>query len=127
MVRWRLWRGGVFGLRMKSAVQDLEQRYNKLRVEVQMAQDADEPVTLEEVVRRVMRKEKQAAAAFPGTRASKSASKAAPVIPGVRPPPSGRTVRWFTGLLNIFLCHSYALAGYGKASIKSVRLLQPVG
>lgn len=46
-------------------VQDLEQRYNKLRVEVQMAQDADEAVTLDEVVRRVMRKEKQAAAAIP--------------------------------------------------------------
>lgn len=64
-------------------VQDLEQRYNKLRVEVQMAQDADEAVTLDEVVRRVMRKEKQATAAFPGTRASKSASKPAPAIPGV--------------------------------------------
>ena len=74
---WTLFQG--FGL----CVQDLEQRYNKLRVEVQMAQDADEAVTLDEVVRRVMRKEKQAAAAFPGTRASKSASKPAPAIPGV--------------------------------------------
>ena len=62
--------------------QDLEQRYNKLRVEVQMAQDADEPVTLEEVVRRVMRKEKQAGAAFPVTRAGRYASKPAPAIPG---------------------------------------------
>ena len=63
-------------------VQDLEQRYNKLRVEVQMAQDVDEPVTLDEIVRRVMRREKQAAASFSGTRASKSASKPAPAIPG---------------------------------------------
>ncbi len=76
--RLTLWQ--MFGL----CVQDLEQRYNKLRVEVQMAQDADEAVTLDEVVRRVMRKEKQAAAAFPGTRASKSASKPAPAIPGMR-------------------------------------------
>ena len=47
-----------------------------------MAQDADEPVTLDEVMRRVMRKEKQAAAAFPGTRINKNASKSAPAIPG---------------------------------------------
>lgn len=86
---------------MKPVVQDLEQRYNKLRVEVQMAQDADEPVTLDEVVRRVMRKEKQAAAGFPGTRASKSASKTAPVIPGKRPSPSSHTFYWMTGLLMI--------------------------
>ena len=63
-------------------LQDLEQRYNKLRVEVQMAQDAEEPVTLDEVVRRVMRKEKQASATFAGTRASNTASKSAPPIPG---------------------------------------------
>ena len=48
-----------------------------------MAQDADEPVTLDEVMRRVMRKEKQAAAAFPGSRATKNTNKSAPAIPGV--------------------------------------------
>ena len=53
-----------------------------MRVEVQMAQDADEAVSLEEVVRRVMRKERQAGAAPPGTRAGKNASKSAPPIPG---------------------------------------------
>lgn len=47
-----------------------------------MAQDAEEPVTLDEVIRRVMRKEKQASATFAGTRASNNASKSAPPIPG---------------------------------------------
>ena len=65
-----------------SMLQDLEQRYNKLRVEVQMAQDADEAVTLDEAVRRVMRKEKQTAPVFAGARPSRNASKANPSIPG---------------------------------------------
>ena len=65
-----------------SLLQDLEQRYSKLRVEVQMAQDAGEAVSLEEVIRRVMRKERQAAAALPGARAGKNASKSGPPIPG---------------------------------------------
>ena len=63
-------------------LQHLEHRYTKLRVEVQMAQDAEEPVTLDEVIRRVMRKEKQASATFAGTRSSNNASKSAPPIPG---------------------------------------------
>ena len=54
-----------------------------------MAQDADEAVSLEEVIRRVMRKERQAAAALPGSRAGKNASKSVPPIPGgSRPYPS---------------------------------------
>ena len=65
-----------------AVLQDLEQRYNKLRVEVQMAQDADEAVTMDEAVRRVMRKEKQTAPVFAGTRPSRNASKANPPIPG---------------------------------------------
>ena len=47
-----------------------------------MAQDADEAVTLDEAVRRVMRKEKQTAPVFAGARPSRNASKANPPIPG---------------------------------------------
>ena len=47
-----------------------------------MAQDADEPVTMDEAVRRVMRREKQTAPVFAGARPSRHASKANPPIPG---------------------------------------------
>ena len=47
-----------------------------------MAQDADEAVTMDEAVRRVMRKEKQTAPVFAGARPSRHASKANPPIPG---------------------------------------------
>ncbi len=72
----------------RSLLQELEQRYSKMRVEVQMAQDADEQVSLEDVVRRVMRKERQTVAVLPGTRAAKNASKSAPPIPGGYSAPS---------------------------------------
>ncbi|CAK0783245.1 hypothetical protein CVIRNUC_006444 [Coccomyxa viridis] len=72
----------AFRLPTEGKRQDLEQRYNKLRVEVQMAQDADEPVTMDEAVRRVMRREKQTAPVFAGARPSRHASKANPPIPG---------------------------------------------
>lgn len=51
-----------------------------------MAQDADEHVGMDELVRRMMRKEKQASAAFAGARPSRNASKTAPPIPGLHLP-----------------------------------------
>jgi hypothetical protein len=61
-------------------LQDWEQRYNKFRVEVQCAQDAGEHVALDEIARRVNRKEKQTAAAV----AAFAAPRSKPTVTGMK-------------------------------------------
>lgn len=61
--------------------QDWEQRYNKFRVEVQIAQDAGESVTLEELARRLAKKERQTAGGGAFTN-SHAKQQSAPVLAG---------------------------------------------
>jgi hypothetical protein len=76
-----------------ATVQELEQRYNRFRVEVQVALDAGEAVSYQDLARRLARKDKQAAAAAfiaaPAARAGGGAAAkgrgCAPGGPGARP------------------------------------------